>query len=681
MLRGRSQSDDSRTYVGVDIIRSGGRALSDYVYAIAIVRQGKLVKVDKGNLGRLIRYLWDSRPSALATDNIFEIGGSKKNLIRLLKLVPPDTEFIQITLDEAGFRRVKNVAFNAGIQVERGKLSPMRTAVLAAMLAWSGHGSRLNVFERKVKINVFKGRSGSAGGSRSSKYQRNLRAAVARVVRKIREELERRGIDYDVMIRRSRGGVESAVFTVYASREELFGVVSRMRGYDVEVRIKPVVNRKFLNLRQETPSEKPYLIVGYDPGMQVGLAAIDLFMRPKLVTSGRELDRGNVINVLSSVGVPVMIATDKNPPPEMVRKLAAALRVQIYVPRHSLSTTEKELIVNEYCRKFGIRVKNTHERDALSAALKAYRVYEEKLRKLLKKVKSMGLSIKNIQQYQRRILSNEPLSTIIEDIINDYFRKPRQQARKILAKDATALERELVSKYREMAENLRRTLDEVTAERDALRIKLENAIRDVEKLRRELDTLKNSLNLKLLKERKVSELMTRLKNANEKIQELEQQVLSLREALRNSGKVIERVFAGELSLIPKFGAKVFTTDQVNTPLYVEDKVTLLKVLGDNINERLREGGIIVPPGLLSDAEIEGIVRKFRVPVAVAREVWPVSACLVAVDTHVHEMIESSKNLIQSIVAEEERRRRLTYEDLMRILTDYRRNRLSADERL
>jgi len=575
---------------------------------------------------------------------------------------------------------VKSVAINAGLKVERGKLSPAKTAVLAAMLAWSGHGRRLNVFERKVKINVFKGRSGSAGGSRSSKYQRNLRAAVARVVRKIREELERRGIDYDVMIRRSKGGVESAVFTVYASREELFGVVSRMRGYDVEVRIKPVVNRKFLSLGREIRSEKPYLIVGYDPGMQVGLAAIDLSMRPRLITSGRELDRGDVINALSSVGVPVIIATDKNPPPEMVRKLAAALGVQMYVPRKSLSTAEKELIVNDYCRKFGVTVRNTHERDALSAALKAYRIYEEKMKKLLRKVKSMGLSIRNIQQYQRRILANEPLSTIIEDIINDYFRKPGQTTHTVLQKSTVVYERMLAEKYRERVESLKRSLEEVVAERDALKAKLENTMQEVERLRKELETLRDSLSLKLLKERKVSELVTRLKNASERICELEREVRSLKDTLRSSGKVIERVFAGELMLIPRFGVKVFSMKAVKTPLYVEDKATLLKALG-SAGEGLQERGIVVPSGLLTNEEVENMVRRFRIPMAVAREVWPISACLVAVDMHVREMIEDSRRVIESILAEEREKRRLTYDDLMRILSDYRRSRSGIDERV
>ncbi len=663
-----------RTYVGVDIIKSGGKALNKYVYAIALVKNGRVLKVDRGNLGRLVRYLWDYRPATLATDNILELGGSKRNLIRILKLVPPDTEFIQVTLEGQTLVNLRRVANIAGMELDKGKLNPAKTAVLVATLAWSGYGERLDVYERKVRINVFKGRSGHAGGSRAGKFQRNLRGAVARMVKKLREELERRGFDYDVTIRRSKGGVEQAVFTVYASREELFGVVKRVKGHDVEVRIKPVISRKFLKLiaPQETP--KKYLIVGYDPGMQVGLAVIDLDMKPHLITSGRELDRGEILSKLTNIGIPVIVATDKNPPPEMVRKLAAMLNAQLFVPLRSLSTSEKEILVSEYSRLHGVGVKNTHERDALSAALKAYRFYQDKLEKLVKKIKSMGLSVKNLQKYKVRILMNEPLSAIIEDIINDYIKPAEPSVTSLRRQVSLTLPHQAheVSKYTEKIKELERRVDELLREREILKSKVKDSEARIRELEHSVQTLTESVNEKIARDRKVSELLTRLKNASQRIEELEHEVLSLKERLASVGKVLERVFAGELTLLPRYGVKYVVSDDKLNAVFVDD---LRQMLSAGTVGSLASRKVVLPPGREKDSEL--LVKEYLIPATTAREVWDVSPSLVAVDSETLSRLRAAEEEVARIKEEMMRQRELTYADLEAILKEYRESRLSA----
>ncbi len=658
---------NDKTYVGVDIIKSGGRSLDKYEYAIALVRNGKVVKVDKGRLGRLVRYLWEYRPAVLATDNILEIGGTKRNLIKILHLVPPDTEFIQVTIEGGEAHTVRKLALDAGIKVEGGKLSPVKTAVVAAMLAYNGFGERLDVFEKKVKINVFKGRCGHAGGSRASKYQRSLRGAVARMVKKLREELDKRGFDYDIVIRRSKGGVESAVFTVYASREELFGVISKARGHDVEVRIKPVINRKFLKIGRPRSASRRYLIVGYDPGMQVGLAVIDLDMRPQLITSGKELDRGDILSRLTNLGIPAVIATDKNPPPEMVKKLAAMIGAQLYVPPKSLSTAEKELLVENYSRRFGITVKNTHERDALSAALKAYSVYKEKMEKLVRKVRRIGLSIKNLQRYKVRLLMNEPLSDIIEDIINDYV-SPKEKD-EIRQKSIAAFPQPQidVSKYVERIKDLEIRVSELIRERDHLKEKLRNSLNIINELQREIEGLKDSINEKLMRDRKISELMTRLRNASERIRELESKMMKLSDDRKLLEKIIERVFAGELILLPKFGVRcVLGGEGLKSAFFVKD-VKQLEGLDERTLNILRSKGVVLPPKY-SDI-VESIIEKLRIPSAVSKEVWEVSNCLVAVNNDVISGLEKARETISKL--EEAERKELTYTDLVALLNEYR----------
>ncbi len=518
---------NSKVVVGVDIVRSGGNDLSKYLYAIAIVSDGVVKKVEEGGLGRLIRILWDNRASILAVDNVLELGGTKRNVIKLLKLLPPETEVVQVTIDEGRFISVKDAAFKSGVINDKSKLGPLRTAVVLALLANKGLGTKLKLFEEKVKIIVTKGRSGYAGGSRSDKYQRNMRAAVSRVVKKIKEELERRGFDYDLMIRRSKGGIERALFIVYADRKELYGVVEKLRGYDVRVRIKPVVNSKFFSIDKEN-EQRRYLIVGYDPGIEAGLAALDLNGNPIIITSGRELDRGSALSLLAKYGIVAVVATDKNPPPDMVKKLASSLNAQLYVPSRSLSTSEKELIVKEFCESKGIHVKNTHERDALAAAIKALKTFEQKMSKLQERINLMGLRVSNIQEYKVRILRNEPLSNIIEDIITDSLvRRSKKESKgdilKDLIKEAITSRFEIKDKERRI-KYLTKRLERLTKENEHLKSRIKELESNIREYEYQITVLKNELSKDVLKDRKIKELTQRVSNMSKYILELRKEI-------------------------------------------------------------------------------------------------------------------------------------------------------------
>lgn len=75
-----------------------------------------------------------------------------------------------------------------------------------------------------------------------------------------------------------------------------------------------------------------------------------------------------------------------------------------------MSTAEKEVAVSEFIKRHpSIDVKNTHERDALAAALKAYGEFQEKLDKLSYKLREMGFYDVNLQKYKVKVLMNEDL--------------------------------------------------------------------------------------------------------------------------------------------------------------------------------------------------------------------------------------------------------------------------------
>lgn len=135
-----------------------------------------------------------------------------------------------------------------------------------------------------------------------------------------------------------------------------------------------------------------YLIIGIDPGNTIGLAAVDF--EGKLVEASH-LQNGGVEGAVSLVerwGTPSVIACDVKPAPEFVLKMASYFNVRMFVPSRTWREDEKkEILKNVRIRNdenTGGRIRNddfkigenTHERDAISAAVGAWRENQNLLR-------------------------------------------------------------------------------------------------------------------------------------------------------------------------------------------------------------------------------------------------------------------------------------------------------------
>lgn len=115
-----------------------------------------------------------------------------------------------------------------------------------------------------------------------------------------------------------------------------------------------------------------YLIVGIDPGTTTAISALDLQGKVVKVVSGRDWGISRVIDIISKLGRPVLIATDRARAPAFVEKVAARFKAKVVQPRRDITTSEKRMI-----KEF-----SGHERDAFAAALRAYSAYETMFRKV-----------------------------------------------------------------------------------------------------------------------------------------------------------------------------------------------------------------------------------------------------------------------------------------------------------
>jgi len=124
-----------------------------------------------------------------------------------------------------------------------------------------------------------------------------------------------------------------------------------------------------------------HLIVGVDPGTTCAVAALGLDGSLAGVKSSRDMGAPQVIEYILSLGGPSLIASDVNPPPAFVSTIASRFGVRLYVPEKTMQVADKLELSRPY------DLSDAHQRDALAAALNAYRAYKHTFRR----IDSLGL--------------------------------------------------------------------------------------------------------------------------------------------------------------------------------------------------------------------------------------------------------------------------------------------------
>lgn len=123
--------------------------------------------------------------------------------------------------------------------------------------------------------------------------------------------------------------------------------------------------------------EKRLLLIGVDPGATIGHAILDINGNLLELGSSKNSTLSSLRLKLISLGKTVAISTDKNPPPKFVSALSKSLGARLFFPRQDLKIEEKKDLIR------GFKIKNNHQRDALSSVMFAYK----KMTPILNKIK------------------------------------------------------------------------------------------------------------------------------------------------------------------------------------------------------------------------------------------------------------------------------------------------------
>jgi predicted RNase H-like nuclease (RuvC/YqgF family) len=359
-------------------------------FAVVITDDGETVhRGDAVSIDAIIKMANSHKVDAIALDNIFEIGDT--SAIRHFVSRLYGAELVQVTGSPAtGFIPLSVIGKRLG-KSSGEKLAPSRSAEVCAIAATAGIGYSVRIFDPETRITLSKRRKFGTGGMSAGRYQRSMQGAILNLTHRIRSSLASKGVDFDLAFKKGGHGLVGATFNVYAPRTSLYGLVRPLRTSSINVRVSPVQSKSFefvpIGKAEASPSKR-YLIIGVDPGMVTGLAALDLNGRIIHLSSGRGITRGQITRTIADMGRALVFASDVNPPPFMVTKLASSHSALLFVPEQSIKTSEKSAIAERYYSEQAIKADDTHQRDSLAAAAKAFASYRNKLEQSISHAKN-----------------------------------------------------------------------------------------------------------------------------------------------------------------------------------------------------------------------------------------------------------------------------------------------------
>ncbi len=524
-------SGDSKFIIGFDILPSQSpKSKTAPKFACAIVKDGivlnEFLEISRGALLRLIREI---EPKWLCTDNIFEIVPDSVSLYRLAERIPPSTRIVQVTGVPPHQISLKTLARRHKITL-RGKATPIQAAIISAKLAALGVGHSVECFSEQTEIKVTRGRKMGKGGQSANRYRRKLHSEIQQMTRHIEGTLKNAQIDYDIDIRSSDFGYASARIIAYSPLPTITTIVERKRGGDFNVLVSPVRKRtEFVPLEPKAvpmQTAPKYFILGIDPGTTAAICLLTLNGSIHTLISRKGLTRADIIKAVYERGMPVLIASDVPQAPNLVEKIASSINVSVYTPERPIAVSDKQELAREYSKHTKIR--NAHERDALTAAVYAYRSIKPKMEQIDRKIREEQLQL-NRNHLKALVIRGMPMAEAISKITHDVSEEIKPIPEEPVAEEPLTQERydALEKKYNDLRDEYE-ILDE----------KLEDATRFIEYLRFREDELTQSLEIinrnnywRVKRDREVTKKASELNTVKREDEKLRNQVRQLEERL------------------------------------------------------------------------------------------------------------------------------------------------------
>lgn len=381
---------------------------------------------------------------------------------------------------------------------------------------------------------------------------------------------------------------------------------------------------------------KTPIIVGFDPGLTVGLAILDLNGNLLFLKSFKEISKSEIITTIIEYGKAILIATDVENPPKAVKKLASSLNAKIFSPKNDISVSYKNEIVNDYLKtisdfSFASKINkdfsdnysknkpnlkssstnynnysdssvDAHERDSLAATILAYNNYKKKLNQLEKKFLEAKMNLNSIDkediinenyyeilnQAKSFLINDNPISTSIlmafkdYDLIDDENEDMISSDNKNAANKSTDnIGNNLIEDY--VDKNIDNDIHNVT--NNNINNNINNNNKDFYLLEEKLDNLKNINRSQEKQIKNQDKLLEKLKNKNnllaKQLNEKDKKILKIEKELKESKLKESKAILKDKEVASKI--KLLKTIQEK---YKEEK-EIRKSLEEKLNKRLK----------------------------------------------------------------------------------------------
>ena len=164
--------------------------------------------------------------------------------------------------------------------------------------------------------------------------------------------------------------------------------------------------------------------MGFDPGLTAGISIIDLKGQILSVKSFKEISRAEIISHIISYGKAVIISTDVNPPPKMVKKLATSLNAKLHYPPKDMSVGSKIELVESFLDEKSSQDRSkvlsselipqdAHQRDALAAAIRTYKSYQKNMEHIENRGREAKLNTGQIESIKKMVINGTAISSAI----------------------------------------------------------------------------------------------------------------------------------------------------------------------------------------------------------------------------------------------------------------------------
>ncbi len=359
------------------------------------------------------------------------------------------------------------------------------------------------------------------------------------------------------------------------------------------------------------------LIVGVDPGVTVGFAALTLDGVPVFVESRRNWNLSNLLKTVTELGVPTIVSSDVSPASDVLEKLSAKLNAMLFVPLISMGADEKQQIARTYRDRYGLGLKNAHEVDALAAAVKAYQHYRNKFEQVEAKMKKQVFEV-SIDDIKNLVVRGHTIKRAVQILQFPGKYKAPLEVRRTVPK-----EEQMKSMIEELKERLtleREKSKHLRAANEELRLKIKELKAEISSLKTGIEEIRGDQSAQVRRERKYQLLLDELRSVRTRLAESSAQLEGYRKRFDQMQRLRELESQGRLVLLKPIEA--FTENGLRKAfeLYrvkAGDSVILLDSSGGGVAtaETVAKRGVraVITKGSMAHQALE-VFAKYLIPV-------------------------------------------------------------------